>query len=142
MKTSRRTFLKEIAKSFGKIPSISPMSFGPTVVEASDLGFGPLQSASNRTLVVIQLMGGNDGINTIVPYGQPAYYTNRPTLGLSGNQILPIDGNVAFNANMSALSQVYSKNNVAIVQGVSYPNPNLSHFEATAIWESGSPANP
>jgi uncharacterized protein (DUF1501 family) len=135
-------FLREMAKTVGGIPSLAPMSFGPTVVEATDQASGPLQAASNRTLVVIQLMGGNDGLNTIVPYGQQAYYTLRPTLGLQAAEILPIDGDVAFNANMSALMDIYNSNQAAIIQGVSYPSPNLSHFEATAIWESGSPDNP
>ena len=90
-------FLREMAKSVGGIPSLAPMSFGPTVVEAGEGIDGPLQDASNRTLVVIQLMG-DDGLNTIVPYGQQQYYALRPTLGLQSDEILPIDGDVAFNA--------------------------------------------
>jgi uncharacterized protein (DUF1501 family) len=135
-------FLKEMAKSVGGIPSLAPMSFGPTVVEAGEDINGPLQDASNRTLVVIQLMGGNDGLNTVVPYGQQRYYTLRPTLGLQTDEILPIDGDVAFNSNMSGLMSLYQSNQAAVIQGVSYPSPNLSHYEATAIWESGSPDNP
>ena len=104
MKTSRRVFLKELAKSIGGMPSLAPLSLGPTVLEASDTSNNALQNASNKTLVVIQMMGGNDGINTVVPYGQQAYYQNRPTLGLSSSELLPIDGDVALNSQMSGLT--------------------------------------
>ncbi|MDV3293577.1 MAG: DUF1501 domain-containing protein [Nitrososphaerales archaeon] len=140
--TKRRLFLKQVASSVGVMPSLLPLSLGPTVMEAADGPAGILQTASNKTLVVIQLMGGNDGVNTVVPYGQQAYYQVRPTLGLQQNEILPIDGDVALNGNMSGLMSLYKNNNVAIVQGVSYPNPNRSHFEATAIWESAYPDTP
>lgn len=142
MKTSRRVFLKELAKSIGGMPSLAPLSLGPTVLEASDDSNSTLQNASNRTLVVIQLMGGNDGINTVVPYGQQAYYDNRPTLGLGSSELLPIDGDVALNSQMSGIMSLYNSNRVGIVQGVSYPSPNLSHFEATAIMESAAPDMP
>lgn len=142
MKTSRRAFLKELAKSVGGMPSLAPLSLGPTVLEATDASNTTLQNASNRTLVVIQLMGGNDGINTVVPYGQQAYYDSRPTLGLASSELLPIDGDVALNSQMSGLMSLYKSNRVGIVQGVSYPSPNLSHFEATAIMESAAPDMP
>jgi len=142
MKTTRRVFLKELAKSIGMMPSIAPLSLGPTVLEATDTANSTLQNASNKTLVVVQMMGGNDGINTVVPYGDPAYLPSRPTIGLSSSEILPIDGNVALNSQMSGLMSLYKSNRVGIVQGVSYPSPNLSHFEATAIMESAAPDMP
>jgi len=145
MKATRREFLKGLAASVAVIPSLAPLSLGPTLVEANDTTTtttGPLQNASNKTLVVIQLMGGNDGLNTVVPYGQQAYYQNRPTLGLQQDEILPIDGDIALNSQLSGMMDLYKSNVVGIVQGVSYPNPNLSHFEATAIWESASPTMP
>jgi uncharacterized protein (DUF1501 family) len=135
-------FLKELAKSIGMMPSIAPLSLGPTVLEATDTANSTLQNASSKTLVVVQMMGGNDGINTVVPYGDPAYLPSRPTIGLSSSEILPIDGNVALNSQMSGLMSLYKSNRVGIVQGVSYPSPNLSHFEATAIMESAAPDMP
>jgi len=138
LKNARRDFLRQLAATVGVIPSVTPVSLGPTVVEATDLSpASTLQNASNRTLVVIQLMGGNDGLNTVVPYGQAAYAQYRPNIGLKSADILPIDGDVALNAQMSGIMSLYNSNVVGIVQGVSYPNPNLSHFQATAIWESG-----
>jgi uncharacterized protein (DUF1501 family) len=135
-------FLKQMAASVGVMPSLAPMSLGPTVVEPVDDTTGPLQTASSRTLVVVQLMGGNDGINTVVPYGQPAYYQVRPTLGLQQTELLPINGDVALNGTMKGMMDLYKNKNAAIIQGVSYPNPNRSHYEATAIWESAYPDTP
>jgi uncharacterized protein (DUF1501 family) len=135
-------FLKEVAKSVGVMPSLAPMSLGPTVLEPVDDVSGPLQTASSRTLVIVQLMGGNDGINTVVPYGQQAYYQVRPTLGLQQTELLPINGDIALNAVMKGMMDLYKNKNAAIIQGVSYPNPNRSHYEATAIWESAYPDIP
>jgi len=137
--------LRRVAAAVAGIPSVTPLSLGPTVVEATDsnpLATTTLQNASNKTLVVIQLMGGNDGLNTVVPYGQSAYLQNRPTIGLQAAEILPIDGDIALNSQMSGMMGLYKSNKMAIIQGVSYPNPNLSHFQATAIWESAAPDLP
>jgi uncharacterized protein (DUF1501 family) len=145
LKNARRDLLRQLAARVAGIPSVTPLSLGPTVIEATDtnqLSTATLQNASNKTLVVIQLMGGNDGLNTVVPYGQSAYLQNRPTIGLTSDEILPIDGDVGLNSQMSGIMDLYSSNRVAIIQGVSYPSPNLSHFEATAIWESASPELP
>jgi uncharacterized protein (DUF1501 family) len=145
LKNARRDLLRQLAARVAGIPSVTPLSLGPTVVEATDKthpSLAPLQNASNKTLVVIQLMGGNDGLNTVVPYGQPAYLQNRPTIGLQSAEILPIDGDVALNAQMTGLMSLYKSNRVAIIQGVGYPSPNLSHFQATAIWESAAPQMP
>ncbi len=145
MKNARRDLLRQVAARVAGIPSVTPLSLGPTVIEANSTnGVAPavLQNASNKTLVVIQLMGGNDGLNTVVPYGQKEYLQNRPTIGLQQNEILPIDGNIALNSQMSAMMALYKSNRVGIIQGVSYPNPNLSHFQATAIWESAAPSMP
>ena len=142
MRSTRRNFIRNLALSVGSIPSLSPLSFGPSILEATDTSSTTLQNASNKTLVVIQLMGGNDGINTVVPYSDPGYYANRPTIALQSNEILPIDGNIALNSQMTGIMNLWKSNRVGIVQGVSYPNPNLSHYEATAIWESAAPDMP
>jgi len=143
MKNAKRDMLRQLANRVAGIPSVTPLSLGPTVVEATDANpVSALQNASNKTLVVIQLMGGNDGLNTVVPYGDPAYLQARPTIGLQNDEVLPIDGYIGLNQQMTGLMDLYSSNRVAIIQGVSYPNPNLSHFEATAIWESAEPEMP
>jgi len=136
----RRLLLREIAQSIGKVPSLNPLSFGPKIVDMTSL-LSPEQAeaVSNRTLVVVQLSGGNDGLNTLVPYTQQAYYNARPTIGLDKNEVLPLNGDVALHPSMTALQSLYNSNHVAVVQGAGYPNPNLSHYESMTIWQTASP---
>ena len=134
----RRTFLKRMAIEAGAVPSLTPFSYGPTVMEAAPGDSNLLTDANNRTLLVVQLAGGNDGINTVVPYSQPAYYQARPTLALQSDEILQIDGDVGLHPSMGGLLNLFKSHNAAILQGVGYPNPNRSHFESTLIWESAS----
>lgn len=90
-----------------------------------------------RTLVVIQLAGGNDGLNTVVPIGQPEYRKLRPTVGLTPDEVLPLDRDgLAFHASMKRLHERWQRGQVAAVLGVGLPKPNRSHFEATALWQS------
>ena len=92
----------------------------------------------NHTLVVVQFTGGNDGINTVVPYSQQAYYDARPTLALGKSDVLQLDGNVALHPNMTGLQGLFKDGHMAVVQGVGYPNPNRSHYESMSIWQSAS----
>jgi uncharacterized protein (DUF1501 family) len=98
-----------------------------------------MASMENRTLVVVQLSGGNDGLNTLVPYTQQAYYNARPNLALDKSDVLQLNSDVALHPSMAALQSLYNDNHVAIVQGAGYPNPNLSHYESMTIWQTASP---
>jgi uncharacterized protein (DUF1501 family) len=89
-------------------------------------------------LVMVTLYGGNDGLNTVVPFTDPTYKSVRSNIALSSSQVLPFSDTLAFNAVMPSINTLYGQNKVAIVQGVSYPNPNLSHFSSMAIWQSAS----
>ena len=90
-------------------------------------------------LVVIQLTGGNDYMNTVIPYGNPLYQDNRPTVGIPQEQVLPIDGNVGFNPALKPIKALYDQGKVAIINGIGYPNPNRSHFRAMDIWHTCEP---
>ncbi len=90
-------------------------------------------------LVIVTLYGGNDGLNTVVPYLDPAYLSNRPGMSLDASEVLPIGNSLALNGAMTGFQSLWSANNLAIVLGTSYPNPNLSHFSSMAIWQSASP---
>ncbi|MFN8514169.1 MAG: DUF1501 domain-containing protein [Chloroflexia bacterium] len=94
---------------------------------------------SKRSLVVVQLGGGNDTLNTLVPYADPTYYKLRPTLAVPQTQVLQLSAQVGFNPNMSPLKGLYDSGELAVIQGVGYPNPNRSHFRSTDIWTSGRP---
>ncbi|MDA4127314.1 MAG: transcriptional initiation protein Tat, partial [Thaumarchaeota archaeon] len=117
MNIDRRTFLKQLAVEAGSVPSLTPFSYGPAVMEATPGSQSVLSDAKNRTLLVVQLGGGNDGINTVVPYGQHAYYQARPTLALQPNELLQIDGNVGLHPSMGGLMNLFKSHNAAILQG-------------------------
>ena len=94
-------------------------------------------------LVVLQLTGGNDYMNTVVPYGNPLYYDHRPRVHVSPEQVLPLDGHagfeVGFNPALAPLKDLYDQGDVAVVHGVGYANPNRSHFRSMDIWHTCEP---
>ena len=90
-------------------------------------------------LAVLQLSGGNDALNTIIPYSNPLYADNRPSVRVSEDQVLPINDQVAFNPAMAPIKELYDQGKVAIIQGVGYPNPNRSHFRSMDIWHTCEP---
>jgi uncharacterized protein (DUF1501 family) len=92
-------------------------------------------------LVVVQLAGGNDGLNTVVPYADDAYHRARPRLALPNDEILTIDNHVGLNPKLAGLKSLYDEGHLAVVQGVGYPNPNRSHFRSTEIWQTASDAD-
>ena len=92
-----------------------------------------------KSLVVIQLSGGNDYLNTVVPYNNGLYYDNRPVVNIPSDQVLRIDDHVGFNPNMGAIKQLWDEGKVAIVNGIGYYNPNRSHFRSMDIWHTAEP---
>ncbi len=99
-------------------------------------------SATDRVLVLVQLGGGNDGINTVIPLNQDSAYMNaRPNIAIPLNEVLTLRDDVGLHPVMTGMKDLYDQGKLSIVQGVSYPNPNLSHFRATDIWLTGSESN-
>jgi uncharacterized protein (DUF1501 family) len=96
----------------------------------------PPRAARDRVLVVVQLDGGNDGLNTIVPYRDSVYRKLRPTLRVPAERVHKIDGRVGLHPALVGLERLLQKGELAVVQGVGYPNPNRSHFESMAIWHT------
>ncbi len=134
MSTNRRVFLSDSLKS-ATLVSLGSLSAGvPSVLQAASQA-----AAGNRAetvLVVVQLSGGNDGLNTIVPYADDDYRRNRFTLRLSPAQVLKIDDYLGFHPSLEGMAELWENNQLAVVQGVGYPNPNRSHFESMDIWHS------
>jgi uncharacterized protein (DUF1501 family) len=93
----------------------------------------------DRVLVIVNLQGGNDGLNTVVPFGMPSYYKYRPTIGVAANDVLRIDDTVGLNPQLRAFKALFDQGKVAIVQGVGYPKPDFSHFRSTEIWQTAAP---
>ncbi len=128
---SRRDFLKN-ASAGASFLALS--QFAPAFLTASV----PTAEKDRKILVLIQLSGGNDGLNTIVPYQDDNYYKLRPQIGLKGSDLIKIDDQLAFNAHCQELHNLYKEGEFSIIQNVGYPNPNRSHFRSSEIWETGS----
>ncbi len=92
-----------------------------------------------RNLVVIELVGGNDGLNTVVPYGDGLYYDNRPGIGIPQHDVLPIDGHLGFNPSMREMKSLWDRGELAVIKGIGYPRPNRSHFRSRDIWYTAEP---
>jgi len=96
-------------------------------------------AASNRILVVLELSGGNDGLNTLVPYGDDAYYRHRPRIGIRPEKLRRIDERFGFNPGMAGFEGLYKDGRMAVVHGCGYAQPSFSHFTSMAYWHTGAP---
>jgi uncharacterized protein (DUF1501 family) len=94
-----------------------------------------------RVLVVVELNGGNDGINTVVPFRDEGYRRHRPVLRLPADRLIKVDGQTALHPAMGEAARLWESGRLAIVQGVGYPNPSRSHFESLAVWHSARPGS-
>ncbi len=98
-----------------------------------------LPGSENRCLVLINLYGGNDGLNCVVPHGDDRYYRLRPNLAIDRNEVLAIDARTGFHPAMRSFKALYDNGTIGVVQGVGYPNPDHSHFRSTEIWQTAAP---
>ena len=126
----RRNFIKAsaIASSSVMIPQFLKG------VNAENLA----SSRQGKNLVVIQFSGGNDGLNTIIPYQNDLYYKNRPSLGIKANEVLKVSDSLGFNPAMESLRSLYDEGLMSIINSVGYPNPDRSHFRSMDIWHTAS----
>lgn len=105
---------------------------GPGVARAAGRG-------GSRILVIIEMNGGNDGLNTVVPFTDPKYAEYRRSLALPAQTLLPVSETLGLHPSLAGLKSLFDENRLAIVQGVGYPQPNLSHFRSTEIWQTAVP---
>ena len=106
---------------------------------ATALAAADRSAVRGRTLVIVQLAGGNDGLNTLVPYEDGHYHGARPRLALKPDGVLRLDERVGLHPKLAGLGALWDAGALAIVEGVGYPNPDLSHFKSMAIWRAASP---
>src|SRR5258708_3167162 len=140
----RRTFLKSAAAGIAAAPFFLE---GMPVRASSPLKYlanMPQAALNDRILIICQLFGGNDGLNTIVPANDPDYYIARPNIGIPKDKCInyPAGSELFFAPNLSygdkgGLVQLLSQGSLSVVLGIGYPYPNLSHFRSTDIWLSG-----
>lgn len=93
---------------------------------------------SNKRLVIVQLSGGNDGLNTVVPFNNDIYFKNRPTIGQSTSTLLKLNSELALHKNLAPIKNLFDNGHLSIINNVGYPNPNRSHFRSTDIWHTAS----
>src|SRR6201993_1766 len=101
----------------------------------------PLAEGSG-VLVIVTLYGGNDGVNTVIPYADNAYHDARPELAYAPGDVLALDDQLGLNPALKGLAQQWNNRKLAIVRGASYPQPDHSHFRSMDIWQTASPAEP
>jgi uncharacterized protein (DUF1501 family) len=143
MKT-RRDFIRSTmlgASAAWTVPFFIDRTFGQMHDASKDLAIQAHTGKDSNILVVIQLAGGNDGLNTLVPYADDAYYQARPRIAKKATEIIKLSDHVGLNSAMPHLASMFKEGNLGIVQGVGYPNPNRSHFVSTSIWETADTTN-
>ncbi len=132
--TSRRNFLRQ-----SSLATVGSMLI-PSFLKAYELNANPL-ATDDKILVIIQLSGGNDGLNTVVPYYNDIYYQSRPSLAIPKDKVLKINDELGFNPAMQKFRELYDEGMVSIINSVGYPNPDRSHFRSMDIWQTGSAAD-
>jgi len=128
----RRNFIKNTALA-------SSLFYVPNFVNAfNNLD---LKNAGYKRLVIVQLSGGNDGLNTVIPYSNDLYYNNRPTISQNSNNVLKLNNDLALHQSLAPIKNLYDQGYLSIINNVGYPNPNRSHFRSTDIWQTASKSN-
>lgn len=134
MDISRRNFIKA---------SMGVASFFLTPVEimalAAQAACGQTRKPGSKVFVVVQLAGGNDGLNTVIPYGDGAYYQARPNIAIEQDKLIALNGKIGLHPSLGPLADLYKEKKLAIVQGLGYANPSRSHFRSIEIWQTADP---
>ena len=139
MSCTRRDLLKA---TLGTSTLLSFTSAAPNFLIRAAMAGAPRRDDGRTVLVVIQLSGGNDGLNTVVPYGDDEYARNRPTLALPPNELHKINSFVGFHPQMGAFKRLHDEGHLSIIQGVGSPNLDQSHEVAMRIWHTADPDRP
>lgn len=131
---TRRRFLSRSAAglSFISLSGATPSMFSQTAQQAA------AAARNDRVLVVVELNGGNDGLNTVIPFENAHYYKNRPTIGIPKDQVVKVSDQIGLHPQMAPLGELFKEGQVAIVQGAGYPNPDRSHFRSMEIWHTAT----
>ncbi len=132
---SRREFLRESLYGIGVTAGL-PLVLART---SQALAAEGRQNRGERILVVVELSGGNDGLNTVVPYRDDEYYRVRPVLGIPKSEAIEVTGEAGFHPSLVGFERLYKDGHMAVVEGCGYPNPSLSHFSSMGFWHTGVP---
>src|SRR5215467_1434900 len=113
-------------------------TFSALQAEAADSATQTANGRDSNILVILQMAGGNDGLNTVVPFANDHYHRARPRLGLSAEKVLKLNDELGLHPNLAGFKELYDAGHLGIIQGAGYPNPNRSHFRSTEIWQTAS----
>lgn len=130
MSFNRRDFLKLSALASASL-------FVPRFLKSTETRIKE-GSSNGKILVVIQFSGGNDGLNTVIPYTNDIYYKLRPKISIKKNEVLKINSEIGFNNSLTTLKELFDDGSLAVINSVGYPNPDRSHFRSMDIWQSAS----
>src|SRR5260370_41053866 len=120
------------------VPTFLADTFSVLQSEAADKATQTATGLDSTILVILQMAGGNDGLNTVVPYSNDYYHRARPKLALPAERILKINDEIGLHENLAGFKDLYDAGQLSIIQGVGYPNPNRSHFRSTEIWQTAA----
>jgi uncharacterized protein (DUF1501 family) len=120
------------------VPAFLANTFSALKADPADSATQIATGRDSTILVILQMAGGNDGLNTVVPFSNDHYHRARPKLGLSAKEVLKLNDEVGFHESLSGFKDLYDGGNLAVIQGIGYPNPNRSHFRSTEIWQTAS----
>ena len=129
------------ARCRGPVPAFLANTVSALQAEAADSATQAITGRDASILVVLQMAGGNDGLNTVVPFSNDHYHHARPQLGLSAASVLKLNDDIGLHASLSGFKALYDAGSLSIIQGIGYPNPNRSHFRSTEIWQTASDSN-
>jgi uncharacterized protein (DUF1501 family) len=138
---TRRQFLRTTVLGSAvswTVPAFLANTFAALQADAADSATQIVTGKDSTILVVLQMAGGNDGLNTVVPYANDFYHNARPKIGLPAEKVLVVNDDIGFHGALTGFKNLYDSGNLAVVQGVGYPNPNRSHFRSTEIWQTAS----
>src|SRR5579883_3316929 len=138
---TRREFLRTTILGgalAGTVPAFLANTFSALQARAADSAVQTTTGRDGDILVVLQMAGGNDGLNTVVPFSNDYYRRSRPRIGIAASDVLKLNDEIGFHPGLAGFKDLYDSGNLAVIQGVGYPNPNRSHFRSTEIWQTAS----
>src|SRR5215813_1536013 len=136
---TRREFLRSTVLTGAlswTVPGFLASTFSALQAEAADRATQLVTGRDSTILVILQMAGGNDGLNTIVPHGNDFYYKARPRISIPAAQVLKLNDALGLHPGLTGFKELFDAGHLSIVQGVGYPNPNRSHFRSTEIWQT------
>jgi uncharacterized protein (DUF1501 family) len=120
------------------VPAFLARTFSSMQASAADSATQVATGRDSTILVILQMAGGNDGLNTVAPFANDHYQKARPKLRLKADEVLKVNDEVGFHPGLAGFKELFDGGNLAVIQGIGYPNPNRSHFRSTEIWQTAS----